>query len=202
MKILNRIPSDKFYVACSGGVDSMVLVDFLRKYPKNNFDIIYFNHGTKHGQEAQEFLEMFCSKNKLNLHIGKIYKEKSKKESLEEYWRNQRYEFFDSFDGQILTAHHLNDCVETWIHSSLNGIPKLIPYKRGKYIRPLLAVSKKEILNWKERHDVKFIQDESNFESVHTRNFIRNELIPSIKKIQPGIETVIKKMVIKEFLEK
>ena len=197
LKIIKEIPRVHFGLACSGGIDSMVMLDFLRRYPKNHFTILYFNHGTEHGQEAEEFLTKFCEKNDLELKIGRIKNEKKSKESLEEYWRNERYAFFDDFHGQVITAHHLQDSIETYIFTALRGHAKLIPYQRGKYLRPFLMVPKSEILKWAKRYSVEHIQDPSNVENDHCRNIIRNEMMPIVMKVNPGIEKTVKKLILK-----
>ena len=197
--LLGRIPKERFYIACSGGVDSMVLLDFLLKFPANKFSLLYMNHGTVHGQEAELFVREFADKHSLELIVGHLTREPTKKESPEEFWRNERYKFFDSIDGTILTAHHLNDAVETWIFSSLRGQSKLIPYRRNNCIRPFLTVSQKEILEWANAKNVKWIQDHSNDSLKYDRNYIRKELMPLVFRINPGIEKMIKKKLIKEW---
>lgn len=177
----------------------MVVVDFLLRFPQNRFNLLYFNHGTQHGQDAEEFVKDFAEFKSLDLHIGQITRAKRSGESQEEYWRNQRYEFFGQFANPIITCHHLNDCVETWIFSSLRGNPKLIPYQRDNFLRPFLAVPKKNIEEWSQKNSVRFIQDHTNFESEHARNIIRNDLIPVAKLVNPGLETTIRKMILNKY---
>lgn len=194
-KILGKIPDVKFAIACSGGIDSMVLLDFLRRFPKNDFFVLYFNHGTEHGKDAETFLSDFCDRKKLKLVVGNISKEYSGKGSLEEYWRDERYNFLESFDCPILTAHNLNDCVETWMFSCIRGFPKIIPYKRNQVIRPFLMVSKTQIISWANKNQLEYIQDPSNDCLDYTRNLIRHDMIPIVEKINPGIENMLKKMI-------
>lgn len=202
LNFIGKIPRQHFYVACSGGSDSMVLVDFLKKYPKNNFDILHFNHGTEYCQEAEDFIIDYCKQNNIELHLGKINRERNKEESQEEYWRNCRYEFLSKFsDEPILMAHHLKDCIETWVMTSLNGNPQLIPYYNPKYniFRPMLLVSKDEIEDWIKRHNVKYIFDKSNFDISLKRNYVRNIMMKDIYHISPGIETILKKKILRQY---
>ena len=127
-KLLGSIPKEPFLLAVSGGQDSMVFLDFLKRYPNNEFELLYFNHGTVHGEEAEKFLIQFCKENELILHIGRISREKQQGESPEEFWRKERYAFFETFSKTIITCHHLNDVVETYLFTSLRGCGKLIPY--------------------------------------------------------------------------
>lgn len=195
--LTHKIPNVHFGLACSGGIDSMVVLDFLTRYPNNSFEVLHFNHGTTHGQEAEIFVKECCEKIGKSVKIGRISREKNSKESQEEYWRKERYNFFGKFDFPIITCHHLDDCVETWILSSLNGCSKLIPIVRDNYIRPFLMVSKDDIKVYQERHKVDFIQDMSNFENEHSRNIVRNEMMKYVLMVNPGIRKTIKKKILK-----
>lgn len=190
LKLLGHIPYRPF-IACSGGIDSMAVLQFLLN-GKRTPTVLYFNHQTKHGNEAQEFITDFCLSKKINFHIGTITRDKRKNESLEEYWRNERYNFLNNFP-EFITCHHLDDAVETWLFGSFNGQPKLIPYKSGKAYRPFLLNKKEQLSKWATMYKVPYIQDMSNFEDCHARNRIRNNILPQIKLINPGIHTVIRK---------
>lgn len=195
--LLGKIPREPFAVACSGGIDSMVLVNFLQQFPKNRFKLMYFNHGTKHGSIAETFLRGFSNKNGIPLEIGRISREKPKNQSPEEFWRTERYEFLDTFKGNVLTAHNLNDCVETWLFSSFRGVPKIIPYARNNIIRPFLMVSKDEIRKWADEECLTHVEDPSNECTDYTRNLIRHELMPIALKVNPGIENMLRRMILK-----
>lgn len=202
LKILGQIPRCHFHVACSGGSDSMVLVDFLKKFPQNDFDILHFNHGTEYCQEAENFVVEFCKKNSIKCYVGRVNREKNSDESREEYWREQRYAFFAKYsDEPILMAHHLKDVIETWVMTSLNGSPKLIPYFNRKYniYRPFLCVPKSEIEAWIERHDVKYVLDKSNLDVSIKRNYVRRNMMKDISFVSPGIETIMKKKILDAF---
>lgn len=204
MKILGSIPKTHFHVACSGGSDSMILVDFLRKYPKNKFDLLYFNHGTECCDEAEAFIRKFSEETDIELHVGKISRERNPSESNEEYWRNERYAFLKKFsDEPILMAHHLNDVIETWIMTSMTGDPKIIPYHNPKYniFRPLLCVPKSEIEAWTERHQVAHVYDRSNSDITIKRNYIRHKMVSDVYRISPGIEKIMIKKIMKNFEE-
>jgi tRNA(Ile)-lysidine synthase len=199
MKILGKIPNVPFIVACSGGMDSMVLVDFLTHYPQNRFEIAFFNHGTSDCEKAEPFLTDWCSLHGLKLHVGGITRERLKQESIEEYWRNQRYGFLDTFDCPVLTAHHLDDTVEGWVMSSIKGgNPRLIPYRRNQVIRPLLLVSKEEIKVWAVRNKLEYVNDVSNGDTSHLRNYVRHIMMPHVLYLNPGIHTMLRKKVIQE----
>lgn len=142
---LGKLPRNPA-IAVSGGADSMAILDFLsRKDPL----VLYFNHGTSHGDDAEEFVRGYCEKNGFRYVIGRADRERTKGESPEEYWRNIRYGFLDKFAAEIpvITCHNLDDQVEQWIFSSFHGNPKLIPYRRGGVIRPFMLTKKSRLDN-------------------------------------------------------
>lgn len=192
IKVLGNIPKGEFGIACSGGVDSMAILDFLIK-GKHKPNVIYFNHNTKHGDEAEKFVTEYCQKNNLKLYIGRTdLKPESNKEKI---WSDLRYQYFSKFDFPIITCHHLDDCVETYLFSCLRGFQSVIPYNRGNVIRPFLLNEKSVFENWCKRKDVPFIQDESNFSTDYSRNKIRHNIVPEAIKVNPGLKTVVKKMI-------
>ena len=104
MKLLGQIPK-QCYVACSGGKDSMMMLNFLLA-GRRDVIVLYFNHNTEHGKEAEHFLHEFCKERNLELHIG-YYLGKERTESA---WRAARYKFFSCFKNRpILTAHKISD---------------------------------------------------------------------------------------------
>lgn len=195
------------HVACSGGVDSMGVVDFLRR--NHNCTLMFFDHGTETSAEAKEFLLDYVDhKNrefwktapatKLRLKIGQISRPKQKSESWEEYWRKERYEWFHSSDEQIVTCHHLDDCVETWIFNSLHGEGRIIPYSNQNVIRPFRMNRKAEFVNWCRKHSVPWVEDTSNEDTRFMRNFIRKELIDKCLVVNPGMHKTIRKKVLED----
>lgn len=198
LKLLFPIPSEPFAVAFSGGIDSVVVVDFLQRFPRNKFFLLHFNHQTEHGREAQAFSVNFAKERNLGIELGTIQTEKMKKESREEYWRRERYDFFSNYKCPIITAHHLNDCLEYWIFTSLRGNGKLIPAKRDNFLRPFLLTSKNDIKNWAEKNKLTWCEDESNSENIHSRNIIRNEMMEICLKVNPGLEKMIRKKILGE----
>jgi tRNA(Ile)-lysidine synthase len=192
IKVLGEIPKGKFGIAVSGGIDSMVCLDFLLK-GKYNPEVIYFNHNTEHGSKAEIFVKDFCNKNNLTLNIDRT--DITPKSNKEKIWSNLRYEYFSKFDFPIITCHHLDDCVETYIFSMLRGFQSVIPYSRGNVIRPFLLNEKSVLESWGKRKEISFIQDESNFSTDYSRNKIRHNIVPEALIINPGLKTVIRKMI-------
>jgi len=187
--IIGKLPN-KLYLACSGGMDSMVFYHFLLQ-GKRDIICLYFNHGTFHGRHAESFLRAAVGP----LKCGNITSEMPVGCSKEDFWRKCRYEFFSKFnDRPIITCHHLNDQMETFYQGLAHGdLGRLIPYKRGGgslgplYIRPFLNVPKSLIKMYADRHSVNYIDDPSNLNFDFTRNRIRHKVIPELLKVNPGL---------------
>jgi tRNA(Ile)-lysidine synthase len=191
IRFLGKIPN-QCTVAFSGGVDSVAVVDFLLN-GKKQVELAFFHHGTKTSDEAQFFVEQFADRRCLKLKIGNITRHKSPEESQEEYWRNERHKFFSSFTNQVITAHHLDDAVETWIFTSLHGESRLIPYSSGNVVHPFLITPKSEFVSWCERKRLSWMEDDSNNDLRFMRNLIRHRIIPEALRVNPGLHKVIKK---------
>ena len=191
IRIIGKIPP-KVTIACSGGIDSMVLTHFLLQ-GKRQIQLAYFNHDTRHSYDAQQFVENYANSNNMNLVIGRVEGNKGRR-SLEEFWRDERYDFLSNIrDNFIISCHHLDDCVETWLMSAIHGQPKLIPYKRNNIYRPFLMTTKLDIKRYAENKEVEHIQDPSNNNTNIIRNHIRHNMMPMILKVNPGIRTMIRK---------
>lgn len=187
--IQHKLKKD-IHIAVSGGVDSMAVANFLSR--KHNVIPVFFHHGNDFAEEEYQFLkDQFGNK----LVVGTSLSDKPSNQSQEEFWRNERYSFFHSFEVPIVTCHHLDDCVETWIWSSLHGEGKIIPYSNKNVIRPFRLNRKTEFLNWSRNHDVKWLEDDSNTDTRFMRNFIRHELMPKALVVNPGLHKVIKKKI-------
>ena len=196
---MGKIPKN-IAIAVSGGVDSMVCLEFLMK-SKRDILVLHFNHNTENSDLYEEFVKNYCIENNVKYKIGRINNDIPKKRSKEDFWRECRYNFFlNSKDNRnVITCHHLDDAIETWIFSSLNGCPKLIPYKRDYIIRPFLINKKETIANWAAKNNTEYIQDKSNFENSFSRNYIRNVMMKDVLHINPGIHKNIKKKIIKRW---
>lgn len=196
IKIQGKLPR-KIYVACSGGVDSMAAVDFLSR--NHDVFVLHFNHSTEHGNKAMKFVEKYCKEKDIPwlTNISANNREKTPRESQEEYWRNIRYEWLERCTNRdIITGHHLDDCVETWVWSSMHGTGKIIPYSRNNRIfRPFRLTRKRDLELWARLNNVPHIEDDSNTDTCYTRNYIRHDMMSSVLKVNPGIHKTIAKKV-------
>lgn len=188
---------DRIVVGLSGGADSVALLTaLLALRDAFNLTLIacHINHKIRSGtaERDQRFVEDLCSTLGVECHVKEAQVEALAKEwglSVEEAGRRVRYDFFHEIagkDGKIATAHHMNDNVETVLMrfmrgTGLHGLTG-IPYRRDNIIRPLLDVSRDEIEKFLRENNISHITDESNFETIYTRNKIRLSLIPEIQR--------------------
>lgn len=200
IKLNTTLPSN-FYLAFSGGVDSLAAAHFL-KNGKKNFTLLHFNHGCEYSDEIEMQCKSRAESLGLNLTVAKITKKTTNKKSLEEHWRDERYSFFRRFasvDTPVLTCHHLDDSVESWIWSSLHGKPHIIKpsVDDGAILRPFLMTEKESFRSYAMRHALKPVDDPFNEDYDLTRNYIRSNIIPHAYAVNPGL----KKVILKKYLD-
>lgn len=203
IKILGNLPRNRIGLALSGGIDSMTIANFLLNGRKD-FTAFYFNHGTVHGEQAEKFVTRWCDQNNVSLIKGQITEEYNDQvyNGPQDFYRWNRYCFLNQYeDYNIILAHHLDDVLETWLFSSFHGKPKLIPYQAGHMSRPFLTTSKEVIKAYADRHDVEWIEDESNGTLDYMRNRIRHNIVPEVEQVNPGIRKVLTRMLIEEYNE-
>jgi tRNA(Ile)-lysidine synthase len=191
IKFLGKLPHT-CTVAFSGGVDSVAVADFLLN-GKRDVSLAFFNHGTKMSDEAEVFVKEFATVRRVKLSIGRVVRTRNSKESQEEFWRNERYGFLHSFKEAVVTAHHLDDAVETWIFNSIHGNPRILPTSYNNVIRPFLITPKLELIKWCEKKHLRWIEDASNLDVKYMRNLIRHKIVPEALAVNPGLRTVIRK---------
>jgi tRNA(Ile)-lysidine synthase len=190
---------DKVLVALSGGADSVFLLYFLQKFKKRfGIELVAFhlNHNLrgKSASDDEKFCFDFCSKYKIKfISVSKDVKTYSKqmKISVEEAGRKIRYsELYKTKNKvgctKIATAHNASDNVETMMLNFIKGagVKGLsgIPIRRDDIIRPIICLTSEEIRKYLKQKKIRFRIDESNLNSDYERNFLRNEIIPKLKK--------------------
>ena len=192
--ITGKIPR-QVAIAVSGGIDSMAVLDFLRR--KHDVIVLHYNHGTSYAPKAEQLVRDYCEEHGVQIIVGTNTEEMPAGVSKEAWWRDQRYKFFtEATDLPIITAHHLDDQVETYLFTALNGNPFLIPHKRDQFIRPFITTEKTDFTLWCVRKGVPTIDDPSNEDTKYRRNYIRHTLMPHVLNINPGIKKVVRKLVL------
>ena len=192
---------DRILVALSGGVDSMVLAELLRRC---GYDIA-FAHCNFHlrGAESdgdEQFVRDYAERVGVKLFVKQfdtIQYAESHKLSIEMAARELRYAWFDDLcrDARpcvftkLALAHHADDQIETFFinllrGSGIKGLKAMQPCN-GLYIRPLLWASREEIKKFAIENDIHWREDSTNSDTVYFRNKIRHDLMPVFDKIKP-----------------
>ena len=192
IKLLGKLPL-KPVVALSGGVDSMAVADFVSR--SRNIQCAFFHHGTDASEQAEKVVSDYCQKRGWLLYKGHIANARPDDISPEEHWRNERYLWLDNLLLDVVTAHHLDDCVETYLWSVMHGTAKVIPYRRNKVTRPFLLTAKNELVAWAEKNQVPWIEDLSNKDTRYMRNYVRRELLVHALHVNPGLAKVVARKV-------
>lgn len=194
-----------YVVAVSGGVDSVALLhmlvnQFLKNYqlPTSNSKLImaHFDHGIREesGDDAQ-FVADLATKYGLSFELGRA---NLGPDASEETARDARYNFLRQccikYNATcVITAHHQDDLVETALINLIRGTSwrglASLEFSSSAFglniIRPLLNISKKEILRYAEAHELQWVEDSSNQNLEYLRNYVRRTLIPSAQVKDP-----------------
>ena len=200
-------PQQKTYLlAVSGGVDSMVLAD-LFQVSGFDFHIAHINYHLRNEDSNldQKLVSDFCEKHKIPLHLYEVSKNDNQpKNSIQNWARELRYRFFREIQEKenlefLVTAHHLNDQLETFIINlyKASGIRGLsgIPQSENGIIRPLLGFSKNEIYDFAKENHIEFREDQSNQKTDYLRNKIRHNIVPELEKINSDFLTNFSKSI-------
>lgn len=199
MREHNMLTINSVLVALSGGADSVALLHIMCKLSEEYGFKVYaahVNHGLRGDEAARDadFSKQLCDR------LGiEYFVKKADVRALTEEWgvseemagRKVRYDFFAELMEEhgidvTATAHHKNDSAETIVMNFMRGSATAglcgIPYRRDRFIRPLLDVSRSEIEKYCAENSLDYVIDKTNLDTVYTRNKIRNILIPKIEK--------------------
>jgi tRNA(Ile)-lysidine synthase len=200
-------PNTKFILALSGGTDSIAAAYFLKQ---KGFPFVAVHVNNKfilQDDEIANKVENFCKSISVPYSILTT-KEKYEKGSKEDFCRKVRYDLLRSFAKKynynyICTAHHLDDCVESYFLNFLKGTPEYIPiqfyckYPEVSVFRPFLLNKKIDFVDYLEYNDLTklVMEDELNSDSTLMRNWSKNVVLPTIVKKYKGLHKVVfKKM--------
>lgn len=204
---VNSSLADLFFIACSGGVDSMVLLHLAKKY-NLDIEILHVNYNLRGKDSAADayFLEQYSSKNKIPISILEVDLKKELElngGNLQNEARRIRYNFFgeklnNTDKSKLLIAHHQNDQIETfWLQlfrgSGLKGMAGMDKIN-NKIIRPFLNVSKDELVNYALKNQISWREDQSNSKLNYQRNLWRNKYIPFLNSQIPTINDSVLKL--------
>ena len=194
-----NLHQETIIVGFSGGYDSMCLLDVLyginkmQEYSKMNLVAAHFNHNWR-GEESlkeQEVCRLFAQERNIEFYT-KTAPDNLKK--TENDARIARYNFFERAAEQydtdvVFTAHNKNDNAETVLYRVIKGTGiyglQGITEHRSIYYRPLLNISRKEILEYSKSKNLTPNNDSSNSNTDYNRNYIRLNIMPELEKINP-----------------
>ena len=189
--------NDTVVVACSGGPDSMALLNLTIEY-RNKKDIkivcAHVNHNVREASKDEKiFVEEFCKRN--NVIFEYMVIEHYGDDNFHNEARTIRYNYFEDIVNKytakyLFTAHHGDDLIETILMrinrgSTLrgySGFSRILKLKDYMLVRPLITMTKEEILKYNEENNIDYVTDESNKKDVYTRNRYRKYIVSEIKK--------------------
>ena len=193
---------DVIVVGVSGGPDSMALLHLVSRV-KRALDIsvicAHVNHNVrKESAEEKIFVENFCRNN--DIIFDSMVIEDYGDDNFHNEARSKRYNYFAKVVKEygakyLLTAHHGDDLIETVLMrivrgSTLrgySGFSKVISMDGYQILRPLIHITKQEILEYNKKNRIPFVQDASNQKDVYTRNRFRKYIVPEFKKEDPNV---------------
>ena len=203
--LLNKKKKDKFILSVSGGGDSVLLLYLFCKYFESDTKrliIAHVNHNLRKDSNVDEnFVSMLGEKLKIETHIKKLDPNTILKSDSTESWaRRYRYDFLNIIMKKVkakwvVTGHHGNDQAETVLMniSEKTGLFGLGGMKEinNNVIRPLLPYTKVQLLEVLRKYSIPFLEDSTNTNNDHKRNFIRNNVIaPWLKRDNDLIESI------------
>ena len=202
IKTLNYIdilPETYVVVGVSAGPDSMALLDMLKKKIKKQIVCAHINHNVrKESPVEEEFLKNYCKYHKIIFESTKI--EKYTENNFENEARKKRYAFFEKIldkyhSKTLILAHHGDDLIETVLMkiergSNLEGYAGIKTFQKEKnytIIRPLLPLTKEDLINYNQKNNITYYIDKSNNDTKYKRNRFRKNILPLLKKENPDI---------------
>lgn len=193
---------DTIVVGVSGGPDSMALLYILNEF-KNKIDLniicAHVNHNKRKESEQEKIdLENYCKKNNITFEYIKVTNWGD--DNFHNEARSVRYNFFEELvynygAKYLMTAHQGDDLIETILMrivrgstlKGYSGFSRIVDKGDYKIIRPLITVTKDEILKFDEKNGIQYAIDESNNEDHYTRNRYRHTVLPFLKQEEPNI---------------
>ena len=188
-------PGDTVIAAVSGGADSVALLFalYLKKEELGiRLEAAHFNHRLR-GAESdgdEAFVRELCDRFDIPLHVGSGNVTAGKK-GLEAAARDARYDFFATLTGKIATAHTADDNAETVLMhlvrgTGLKGLGGIAPVN-GRLLRPMLNVTRDEVLEFLSEYHLSYREDSSNGTDAFLRNRLRRHVLPLLKQENPRL---------------
>lgn len=188
-------PGDTVIAAVSGGADSVALL-FALYLLKDSLGIkveaAHFNHGLRGAESDRDadFVRNLCDRYDIQLHLGQTQVTAGEK-GLEAAARDARYAYFSTLSGKIATAHTADDNAETVLMhlvrgTGLKGLGGISPV-RGNLIRPMLGITRLDVMEFLEEYHLAYVEDSSNETDAFLRNRLRHHVMPLLKEENPRL---------------
>lgn len=191
---LNVSPEEYLIVGVSAGPDSMALLHLLQNNCNKQLVCTHINHNVRKSSQVEEdYLKEYCKKNNIIFESTKITN--YSQNNFENEARKKRYTFYEKMlkkynSHTLLLAHHGDDLIETVLMkiirgSNLEGYAGIKAYSHQldyTIIRPLLSLTKKDILKYNKKNNIKYFIDKTNEDTTYTRNRLRKKILPLLKK--------------------
>ena len=198
-------PGDKVVCAVSGGADSMALLwamYLLKNKLRISLSAAHFNHHLR-GEESDRdaaFVRDFCAGYHIPFTEGSAQVVAGEK-GLEAAAREARYAFLRTLDGKIATAHTADDNAETVLMhlvrgTGLKGLGGISPVN-GQLIRPMLEITRDEVLAFLEEYSIPYVEDSSNGTDIFLRNRLRHHVVPLLKQENPSLANNLSAMALR-----
>jgi tRNA(Ile)-lysidine synthetase-like protein len=202
MKHTCKIPN-KITICVSGGVDSVAAAYLLSKHRGKDIQLYHFNHRTKQADIMEEKVREFAE----FLNKPLIVKRAETELRTESEFRAARFKYFETGEYRdVVTAHHLGDCIESYLMNCFKGhndwkvpIRPTSLHENFAILHPFLLFTKDNF----KHHCVKnnlmrfACEDETNEQNICRRNFIRNTIVPLLNQENIFIEKVVRKQYLK-----
>ena len=195
-------PGDSVVCAVSGGADSVALLwgmYLLKDKLGITLSAAHFNHQLRGGESDRDeaFVRQLCDRYDIPLFVGSEQVQAGEK-GLEAAAREARYRFLKTLPGKIATAHTADDNAETVLMhlvrgTGLKGLGGIAPVN-GSVIRPMLTVTRKEVLAFIEEYHLAYVEDSSNSGDDFLRNRLRHRVMPLLKEENPSLAENLSQM--------
>jgi tRNA(Ile)-lysidine synthase len=200
---VEKHPAAQYFIAVSGGHDSMLLLDLCRRssLPISVLHVNYQLRGAE-SQGDQAFVEAYCQLHSIPCHIHRVdlHEKLQSGGNLQQLARKERYAFFEthlnqSTNSHLFVAQHQDDQLETfWLQlfrgAGLSGLQGMLA-KNGRVLRPLLPFSRKELSDLSSELQLEWRNDSSNESTKYLRNLFRLKLIPELEQEIPTLRDSI-----------
>jgi len=200
--ILSEYPdAETCWIAYSGGLDSHALLHVLASIQnkiKPKLIAVHINHGISNDADLWvKHCQKICEVYEIEFQTFSVDLSHKSDKGTEAFAREKRYKVFENLisnNDLLLTAHHMDDQVETILlqlmrgagPDGLVGMPQAREFSKGFLLRPLLGYSREEIHDYALSESLSWVEDESNKSNKYDRNFLRNRIIPELLTRWPG----------------